>query len=97
MLRSVGMAQKGFSRMMNFECVLYGTRALLFGLPVSVILAYLINRSVNLGYDLDFTLPWLSIAIAVLSVFAVVFAAMIYSMNRIRKENPIDALMNENL
>jgi len=97
MLKSVGMTQNGFRKMMNFECLLYGTRALLFGLPVAAVIAYLINRSINLGYELRFNLPWLSIAISVLSVFAVVFASMIYSMRRIRKENPIDAMKNENL
>lgn len=35
MLKSVGMTQKGFNKMMNFECLLYGSRALLYGLPVS--------------------------------------------------------------
>ena len=35
MLKSVGMTQKGFNKMLNFECLLYGSRALLYGLPVS--------------------------------------------------------------
>ena len=32
-----------------------------------------------------------------LSVFLVVFATMIYAMHKIKKENPIDALKNENI
>ena len=42
-------------------------------------------------------MPWLDIAIAAVSVFAVVFATMLYSMRKIKKDNPIDALKNENL
>lgn len=38
-----------------------------------------------------------AVLIAVFSVFAVVFATMMYSMSKIKKENPIDALKNENL
>lgn len=30
-LKSVGMTRKGFNRMMNYECLLYGLRALLVG------------------------------------------------------------------
>ena len=97
MLKSVGMTAKGFNRMMNFECVLYGTRALLFGLPVSVGISYLIHLAVSEGYQKDFTLPWVALGIAVLSVFLVVFVTMMYSMSKIRKDNPIDALKNENL
>lgn len=97
MLKSVGMSAKGFNRMMNFECLLYGTRALLYGLPVSVGVTYLIYRAVSEGYSTSFYLPWTSIGIAVLSVFAVVFVTMMYSMSKIKKDNPIDALKNENL
>lgn len=97
MIKSVGMTAKGFNRMMNFECVLYGTRALLFGLPVSVGISYLIHLAVSEGYQKDFTLPWVALGIAVLSVFLVVFVTMMYSMSKIRKDNPIDALKNENL
>lgn len=97
MLKSVGMTAKGFNRMMNFECILYGTRALLFGLPVSVGISYLIHLAVSEGYQKDFTLPWVALGIAVLSVFLVVFVTMMYSMSKIKKDNPIDALKNENL
>ncbi len=97
MLKSVGMTKGGFNRMMNFECLLYGTRALIFGLPVSAGVTWLIYRAVASGYAADFHLPWRAIGIAVLSVFMVVFAAMMYSMSKVKKDNPIDTLKNENL
>ena len=97
MLKSVGMTQKGFRRMMNCECLLYGSKALLLGLPVSCGITYLIYRAVTTAYETSFHLPWAAIGIAVLSVFLVVFATMMYSMSKVKKDNPIDALKNENL
>lgn len=97
MLKSVGMTQKGFNKMMNFECLLYGSRALLYGLPVSCGVTYLIYLAIMEGYEASFHLPWTAIGIAVLSVFLVVFITMMYSMSKIKKDNPIDALKNENL
>ncbi len=97
MLKSVGMTAKGFNKMMNYECLLYGTKALLFGMPVALILSYLIWMVVSEGYGMEYMVPWTAIGIAVLSVFIVVFATMMYSMSKIKKENPIDALKNENL
>jgi putative ABC transport system permease protein len=97
MLKSVGMTAKGFNKMMNFECLLYGIRALLYGLPVSAGVTYLIHLAVSEGYSIGFHLPWMAIGIAVLSVFAVVFSTMLYSMSKIKKDNLIDALKNENL
>ena len=83
--------------MMNFECLLYGTRALLFGLPVASVVAYFIYSAVSETYMTQFVLPWRAIGIVTLSVFAVVFTTMMYSMSKIKKDNPIDALKNENL
>ena len=97
MLKSVGMTQKGFRWMMNYECLLYGSKALLLGLPVSCGITYLIYRAVTTAYETSFHLPWAAIGIAVLSVFLVVFATMMYSMSKVKKDNPIDALKNENL
>ena len=97
MLKSVGMTQKGFRRMMNYECLLYGSKALLLGLPISCGITYLIYRAVTTAYETSFHLPWAAIGIAVLSVFLAVFATMMYSMSKVKKDNPIDALKNENL
>lgn len=97
MLKSVGMTKKGFNKMMNFECLLYGSKALILGLPVSAFITYLIYKSVSEGFAAIYHLPWHAVGIAVLSVFIVVFATMMYSMNKIKKDNPIDALKNENL
>ncbi|MBQ2825322.1 MAG: ABC transporter permease [Clostridia bacterium] len=97
MLKSVGMTQKGFNKMMNFECLLYGAKALALGLPVSFGITYLIYLAIAQGYSTGFYLPWKAVAIAVLSVFTVVFVTMMYAMRKIKNDNPIDALKNENL
>ncbi len=97
MLKSVGMTERGFNKMMNFECLLYGSKALLLGLPASAGVTYLIYRAIGAGYETVYHLPWGAIGIAILSVFLVVFATMMYSMSKVKKDNPIDALKNENL
>ena len=49
------------------------------------------------GMNQGFCLPWYSILLAVFSVFAVVFATMLYARSRLRRDNLIEALRNENL
>lgn len=97
MLKSVGMTDSSFNKMLNYECIFYGLKALLYGLPVSIGVTYLIYRSVESGVDMPFYLPTSSILISILSVFLVVFISMMYSMSKIRKENILDGLKNENL
>lgn len=97
MLKSVGMTRKGFNKMMNYECLMYGLKGLVYGIPVALGITYLIYRAASSGWESSFYVPWLSVVIAVGSVFVVVFATMLYSMSKVKKDNPIDALKNENL
>lgn len=97
MLRSIGMTHRGMNRMMNFECILYGTRSLVIGFPLAVAFTYLMYMTLMDTLDFPFTLPWLSAVIAVLCVFIVVFASMLYSTGKIKRDNPIDALKDENI
>lgn len=97
MLKSVGLTARGLRRMMNYECIIYGVKGLAWGLPVSFLLTFLIWRAVGLAVEQPFSIPWGAVAIAVGSVFAVVFATMLYAMSKIRRDNTVDALKNENL
>ncbi len=97
MLKSIGMTEKGMRRMLSYECIIYGLRALLFGIPVSIGVTFLIHRVVSQELERSFYMPWHSILIAVGSVFLVVFATMLYAHSKLKKDNPIDALKNENL
>ena len=97
MLKSIGMTEKGMRRMLSYECLIYGLRALLLGLPVSVGVTFLIHRIISEELERRFYMPWHSIVIAVGSVFLVVFVTMLYARHKLSKDNPIDALKNENL
>ena len=97
MLRSMGMTQKGMDRMSNFECLIYGSRSLMIGLPIAIGITYLMFVAATGAAHMRFELPWTAIAIAVVSVFLVVFLSMLYSTHKLRKDNPIDALKDENI
>ena len=53
-------------------------------------------EAVGQAVSSSFQVPWSAVAVAVCSIFAVVFSTMLYAMGRIKRENPIDALKNEN-
>jgi putative ABC transport system permease protein len=97
MLRSVGMSDLNFNKMMRFECAFYGMRALLIGLPLAVASSWLIYKGMFIGGadNINFVLPWASIGISVFSVLLVIFVTMRYAVSKIRKENIIDALRDD--
>lgn len=97
MLKSIGMTDKSFRKMLNLECFFYGTKALLFGLPIGIIICYFINQGFGSFVQFAFSLPWNSIIISILAVYLVVFITMLYSSSKVKKENIIDVLRNENI
>ena len=94
MLRSVGMSDREFNKMMIFECAFYGIKALMIGIPLSLVFSVLITK-LMMTDDVKFTLPWAGVGISALSVFLVIFVTMMYAVRKIRKENIIDALRDE--
>ncbi len=96
MLRSVGMTPAGFSRMIRFESVFYGLKSLLYGLPTSVAVAYVLYRLQGPVVEAPFALPLGSYGFAIGLIFVIVFATMLYSSHRFKRENIIEALREEN-
>ncbi|MBR6378002.1 MAG: ABC transporter permease, partial [Oscillospiraceae bacterium] len=83
-LKSVGMGNRAFGRMMRYECLLYGAKALLWGLPVSVGISWLIWKTIDTTFRGKYSLPWTAMGIAAASVFLVVFVTMLYATGKIR-------------
>ena len=96
-LSSVGMTPKEMNRMLSYECVLYGLKALLYGLPVSLLVTWVIYRVVGSGMDTEFYVPAVSIVVVIASVFLVVFSTMLYAKSKLRKANIIDSIRQESL
>ncbi|MED3553274.1 ABC transporter permease [Cytobacillus praedii] len=97
MLKSVGMTPKGFNKMINYESIFYGVNSLLFGLPISIIVMFLIYKGTMNSFSYAFSLPWLSLLYCLVAVFVIVISAMLYSSSKVKKENIIDGLKQESI
>ena len=97
MLRSVGMSEKGFQRMLDYECVIYGCRSLAIGLPISFIVSLFIHYVINQMVQVDYFIPYVSVLLAIAMVFVVVFITMLYTTRKIRRNNVIEELRIENI
>ncbi len=97
MLKSIGMTKKEFSRMISLESIFMGIKSLVFGIPIGLILSYLIHHYLTLDSSLPYKMPVIAILIAVITVFILIFIIMKYSMNKINKQNTIETIRNENI
>ena len=97
-LKSVGLTSKGMRKMMTFESILYGVKSLMFSLPVSLAMTYLVYLvASDSGYSMGFYIPWDKFIIAIASVFIIVALSMVYSIKKVNKENTVGTLRNENI
>lgn len=97
MLRSVGMTHKEFNRMVCLESAFYGAKALIAGIPIGILLSYLIHRGMGIEMEMSFVPPFGGILIAILAVFVLLFAIMRYSLKRIHKQNIIETIRQDNI
>lgn len=97
MLRSVGMTPKGFNKMINYESVFYGIKALTYGLPISGVIMYLMYLGLRQTFEYGFAIPWMSVVFVIVIIFIIVGTAMLYSIQKIKKENIIDGLKQESI
>ncbi|MBU7592380.1 ABC transporter permease [Metabacillus halosaccharovorans] len=97
MLKSVGLTPRGFNKMIYYESIFYGVKALLYGLPISGVVMFLIYWSTQRTFEYGFQLPWLNILFAIAAIFIIVGSAMLYSIQKIKRENIIDGLIQENI
>ena len=91
------MTTKEFKRMIRYESILYGLKALLFGIPVGIVLSYIIYSVIAQAFDTGYQIPWIQIGICIIFVFAIIFITMRYSMNKTKKQNIIETIRKENI
>lgn len=97
MIKSVGMTPRGFNKMIIFESLFYGIKAFIYGLPISIVLVYFLNNFMTESYDLGYFIKPSTLIIAVIAVFAFVGIIMVYSVGKLRNDNIVDTLKNENV
>ena len=95
-LRSTGMGNRAFARMLAYECASYALRGLGIGLAVAAAVTYALYRAMSLAFaDLEFTLPWDYVALAVAIVAVVLALSVAYALRRSHASNIVEALRSD--
>jgi len=95
MLRSVGMCQRAIAKMLNYESLLYGIKALALGIPLGLAVCGLLYKAMTSVMDFPFLWPVDSILISVVAVLALTFATMAYARRKQRRTNLAGALRDD--
>ena len=96
-LRSLGLTNHGFNKMIFFESIMFGIKSLFYGIIVGTLLSFIISNNMNKLVSGEFYLPTKSIIISTLGVFIIVLITMFYSVKKIKHENILEAIREENI
>lgn len=97
-LRSIGLTPSGFNKMLRFESLFFGLKSLFYAIPVSLGVIFLMYLSMRGTVDLGTILiPWKSIFLAVILDFLVIAISMSYATKKVKKDNILDSIREENI
>ena len=97
-LRSIGMTDKQFAGMVRLESVFISVKALVIGVPLGILISYLLCVMMNRMDDaIIYEPPYKAIILCILVVIMLIYAIMKLSMTKLRHNNIIETIKNENL
>lgn len=97
-LRSIGMTDKQFVGMVRLESVFISVKALAIGVPLGILISYLLCVMMNRMDDaIIYELPYKAIILCIVVVIMLIYAIMKLSMTKLRHNNIIETIKNENL
>lgn len=97
-LRSIGLTNRGFNKILFFESLFFGMKSLIFAIPVSIGITVLIHYTLADMVSIStIIIPWKYIIISIVSVFVIVLLTMMYSTSKIKKHNIIEQIREENI
>lgn len=97
-LRSIGMTDKQFAGMVRLESVFISVKALVIGVPLGVLINYLLCFIMNrMGGAIIYKPPYKAIILCIVVVIMLIYAIMKLSMMKLRHNNIIETIKNENL
>ena len=96
MLKSIGMGNRAFRRMIAYECASYALRGFVIGFVLAVFASFGLYQSMALSYSTyEFQLPWLQIGISAAIVLVVILVSVAYALARTRAASIVEALRAE--
>lgn len=96
-LKSIGMTKKEFNKMIRLESLFYGLKSLIIGIPVGLLLSYLIYKGFVNNITMEYILPKNGIIISIVAVVVLIGGIMRYSLNKINKQNIIETIRKNNI
>ena len=96
-LKSLGMSEKQINKMLLLEGFFYGIDAIIYGALISLVILYIMYLIMTDTTVYAFKFPILNMLLAIIAVYLVIFIAMFFAKKKIKKDNIVEVIRNENI
>lgn len=96
-LKSIGMTSNEFNRMIFLESFFYIFKSLLIGIPIGILLSYLIFKGFTNQVLFSYKVPFKGIIVSIAIVCLLIVWLNNYSSKKANKGNIIETIRNENI
>lgn len=94
MFKSVGTTPRGFTKMICLESLFYGLKALVFGIPISLLISYAMFYILSSNI-MPFTINIPLYLIVIAAVFLIVGASMFYAVSKLKNDSIVETLKED--
>lgn len=91
-LQSIGMTSGSLRRMLNLESIFCAGKALATGLPVGIIIVWVMRYCVQMILPIPFQMPWATIIGAIAASFILMWGTVQVSANALKDQNVIETI-----
>lgn len=96
-LKSIGMSQKQVDKMLILECLFYGFSAIIFGIIFSFVILYILGKVLINSNLYIFKLPFIHIIYVIFITYFVILLGMLSARRKIKYNNIIETIKNQNI
>lgn len=93
MLLSMGMSLKNMKKMIFYESLIYGMKTILYGIPLSSILEYILYQTLDL--ETSFSPNYIAYFLSLIMILFVMVLTFYVGLNRFQKQNIIETLKDD--
>lgn len=94
MMLSIGMSPKGIQKMIMEESLIYGFKTLLYGLPICIIIEWLMFKQISTNGDY-FTISYMAYIISFMVIMIVMLLTFRTALKKFKKQNIIETLKDD--
>lgn len=91
-LKSVGMTTKGLKKMLICESVICTLRAVVWGVPLGILIPYVLNLAIRKVVPIIYEIPWLLLITSVGIIFFLILSVTFGAIHKLKKQNLMESI-----